>query len=431
MRIKELIVLFVLFVTINTKAQYIVPAAAQTKSILLYGGTAHIGDGTVIEKSAIGIVNGKISFVKDLSKDAVDKAGFQEVIDITGKHVYPGIIAANATLGLTEVGAVRATHDLSEVGGMNPNARALIAYNTDSKIIPTVRSNGILITQATPRDGIISGTSSIMELDGWNWQDAVFKADDGIHMNWPHWRADPGAAEKNKEYEKQLESLKKFFADSKAYFEAGTSIQEKDLKLEAMRGLFDGTKTLYIHSNLSKEITESVTFSKQMGVKKIVLAGGKDSWMITDFLKENNVSVVLCRLHELPERSDDDIDMVYKTPSLLQKAGVLFCLNYECGMEAMGMRNLPFVAGTAAAYGLTKEEALSAITLNTAKILGIDNRLGSLFAGKDATLFISTGDALDMRTNNVVLAYIRGKKIDLNTEQKMLYEVYKGKYGIK
>ena len=153
--------------------------------------------------------------------------------------------------------------------------------------------------------------------------------------------------------------------------------------------------------------------------------------MITDFLKENNIPVVLCRLHALPGRSDDDVDMVYKTPALLKKAGILFCLNYECGMEAMGMRNLPFVAGTAAAYGLTKEEALSAITLNTAKILGIDNRLGSLFAGKDATLFISTGDALDMRTNNVVLAYIRGKKIDLNTEQKMLYEVYKGKYGIK
>lgn len=411
---------------------------AQSPSLLLMGGSAHIGTDSVIENSVIGIKEGKIVLVANAST-AYNKAEYAEIITVTGKHIYPGIIAPNSTLGLTEMEAVRATNDFREVGSVLPNIRSLIAYNTDSKLIPTVRSNGILMAQITPRGGLISGTSSILMLDGWNWEDAVYKVDDGIHINWPRMQTrkfvdednvETGPYEKNKEYVKQTTELKKTFAEAKAYNESEAN-EEKNLRMEAMRGVFNGSQAVFIHADYVKEIIEAVYFAKQYNLKRVAIVGGKDSWMVTDLLRENTIAVMVSRVHDLPQRAEDDVDLPYKLPYLLQKAGVLFCLNNEGDMEAMGARNLPFMAGTAAAYGLTKGQALRAITLNTAKILGIDKTTGSIEVGKDATLFISTGDALDMRTNNVEKAWIRGVSIDLNNEQKALYEKYKSKYGIK
>lgn len=412
--------------------------SAQTKSILLIGGTAHLGTDSIIQNSVIGIKDGKFSLVTGAST-SYNKTEYAEIISITGKHVYPGIIAPNSTLGLTEIEAVRATNDFREVGSVLPNIRSLIAYNTDSKVIPTVRSNGILMAQITPRGGLVSGSSSIVMLDGWNWEDAVYKADDGIHINWPRMQtrklldesnAEAGPYEKNKEYIKQSAELKKLLAEAKVYNE--TLVQEeKNLRLASMKGIFDGSLAVFIHADYVKEIIEAVYFSKQHALKRVAIVGGKDSWMVTDLLRENNISVMVSRVHDLPQHAEDDVDQPYKLPYLLQKAGVLFCLNNEGAMETMGARNLPFMAGTAAAYGLTKEQALSSITLNTAKILGIDKTVGSIEVDKDATLFISTGDALDMRTNNVERAWIKGITIDLNNDQKALYEKYKNKYNIK
>lgn len=413
-----------------------VPAKPQTKSILLMNGTAHIGNGQVIENSVIGFKDGKITLVGDAQTVRLEQNAYDTVINCSGKHIYPGFFAPNSTLGLVEVEAVRATRDMNDVGILNPNVRSVIAYNADSKIIPTVRSNGVLYTQAVPRGGLITGTSSVMELDGWNWEDAVYRMDDGVHMNWPalfrrswSWETGLGDAEKNKHYESQASMLKKFFEDAKAYIETGKP-EEKNLRFEAMRGVIDGTQNLYIRANYVKDITESISFARQMGIKKIVLVGGKDSWMVTDILKEYNIPVMVSRLHDLPDKPEDDVDQPFKLPYLLHKAGVLFCLQNEGDMEAMHSRNIPFLAGTAAAYGLTKEEAVMAVTLNPAKILGIDDRTGSLETGKDATLFISTGDALDMRTNNVEQAYIQGRQLDLADDQKVLYEKYKKKYGM-
>lgn len=416
-----------------------ITATAQPESILLMNGIAHLGTDSIIQNSAIGIKNGKIILVADASLVKIDKTAYDKIINVQEKHVYPGIIAPNSTLGLTEMEAVRASNDFREVGAILPDVRSLIAYNTDSKIIPTVRSNGILLAQITPRGGLISGTSSILILDGWNWEDAAYKIDDGIHINWPRIQTrkfldeeniHPGPYEKNTGYIKQVNELKKLFADAKAYHSSDLR-EEKNLRFEAIKGGLNGTKTVFIHSNNVKEITEAVNFAKQNALKKVVIVGGKDSWMITDLLRENNIAIIVSRVHDLPEHPEDDIDLPYKLPALLQKAGVLFCLNNEGDMEAMGTRNLPFMAGTAAAYGLTKEQALKAITLNTAKILGIDKTTGSIEVGKDANLFISTGDALDMRTNNVEIAYLKGISIDLNTDQKKLYEKYKNKYGLK
>lgn len=423
-------IIFILSVFIGT-------TAIAQKSIVVINVTAHIGNDSVISNAIVGIKDGKIVEVLDASKAKVELGNYSEKIDGKGMHLYPAIIAPNSTLGLTEIDAVRATKDFNETGTVLPNVRSQIAYNTDSKIIPTVRTNGVLLAQVTPRGGIISGTSSIMMLDGWNWEDATYKADDGIHINWPRlqtrsWNENDftfGATEKNKEYSKQVDELKKLFADAKAYNENQST--EKNLRFEAMKGVFDGSQNIYIHANNVKEITEAVYFAKQFEIKKTVIIGGKDSWMITDLLKENNIAVIINRVHDLPDYAEDDVDLPFKLPSLLQKAGVLYCLNNEGDMEAMGTRNLPFMAGTAAAYGLTKEQALKAITINTAKILGIDKTTGSIEVGKDANFFISLGDALDMKTNNVQYAFIKGKLIDLNNEQKELYEKYKKKYGIK
>ncbi len=423
-------IIFILSVFIGT-------TAIAQKSIVIINVTAHIGNDSVISNAIVGIKEGKIVEVLDASKAKVELGNYSEKIDGKGMHLYPAIIAPNSTLGLTEIDAVRATKDFNETGTVLPNVRSQIAYNTDSKIIPTVRTNGVLLAQVTPRGGIISGTSSIMMLDGWNWEDATYKADDGIHINWPRlqtrsWNENDftfGATEKNKEYSKQVDELKKLFADAKAYNENQNT--EKNLRFEAMKGVFDGSQNIYIHANNVKEITEAVYFAKQFEIKKTVIIGGKDSWMITDLLKENNIAVIINRVHDLPDYAEDDVDLPFKLPSLLQKAGVLYCLNNEGDMEAMGTRNLPFMAGTAAAYGLTKEQALKAVTINTAKILGIDKTTGSVEVGKDANFFISLGDALDMKTNNVQYAFIKGKLIDLNNEQKELYEKYKKKYGIK
>jgi imidazolonepropionase-like amidohydrolase len=430
---KRYFLIATLIIASTAFAQQPVPAKKQSKSILLMNGTAHLGNGKVIENSVVGFKDGKITLVGDAQTVRIDKSAWDTTINCFGKHVYPGFIAANNTLGLTDIEAVRSSNDFRDVGGYNPHIRSQIAFNTDSKINPTVRTNGVLTTQVCPRGGRISGTSSIMWLEGWNWTDATMHADDGVHMNWPalftrSWTEEgPTPYEKSKLYEAQRQEMEKFFAESRAYHE-NTAAVERNVRFEAMRGVFSGAQNLYIHADFVKEITEAVAFSKKFAIPHMVIVGGVDSWKCTDILKQNNIPVMLARVHSLPARSDDDVDQPYKTPFMLQQAGVLFCLQNEGDMEAMNARNLPFLAGTTVAYGLTKEQAIAG---NCAKILRIDGQMGTLEPGKDATLFISEGDALDMKTNKVTWAFVQGKTISLWNEQQELYERYEKKYGLE
>ncbi|MFN8712314.1 MAG: amidohydrolase family protein [Bacteroidota bacterium] len=425
-----------LLISVSSAAQKPVPAPPQKKSILLMNATAHIGNGTVIDNSVIGLRNGKIELVGDARTVRIDRTAWDTIISCAGKHLYPGFIAPNSTLGLVEVEAVRSTNDQYEVGVFNPHVRSQIAWNTDSKVIPTVRTNGILLSQVTPRGGRISGTSSIMHLDGWNWEDATNKADDGIHVNWPsyisyNWGEEgPEGYAVSKRYLDQRHELERFFTESKVYCSV-PSQPEKNLRFEAMRGVFNGSKAVYIHADYVKEITEAIAFAKKFELKRMVIVGGTDSWMCAGQLKAAGISVMLSRVHSLPENDGDDVNQPYKTPAQLQKAGVLFCLQNAGDQEAHGTRNLPFLAGTAAAWGLSKEEALMSITLNAAKILGIEATNGSLEPGKDATLFLSDGDALDMRSNNIRAAWIQGRRLDLRNEQTEMAEKYQDKYGLK
>ena len=397
---------------------------------LYIGGTAHIGNGVRIENAAISVIDGKFDIVADASRIKLNPDAFDTIIRLYGKHIYPSFIVPNTTLGITEIDAVRASRDFKEVGNINPNVRSLVAYNTDSKISTTIRTNGVLLAQVTPRGGIISGQSSVFYLDGKNWEDAVCRADDGIHINWPSsfqtsgWWAEPGETKKNKKYNNKIQEIKILFERSRAYFE---SHKIMDLRMESMKGLFDGSKTLYIHANYAKDIRNAINMALEFGVKNCVLVGGEDAESVLDILIENNIPVILNRIHRLPDMQDAPIDKPFTQPKQLKEAGVLFCFSYEGDMEAMGARNIPFTAGTAVAYGLSYEDAISSLSLNTAKILGIAKNIGSIETGKEATFFISTGDALDMRTNNIEHAFIKGKAIDLNNHQKELFEKYKNK----
>ncbi len=426
-------ILSALFCTLThaVNAQNPPPASPQSKSILIASATAHIGNGKVIENSVIGFKDGKITLVADATLIKLQKGAYDTIINASGKHVYPGLIALNTNLGLSEIELVRATRDFNETGKLNPSARSIIAYNTDSKVIPTVRCNGVLLAQIVPQGGLISGQSSVVELDGWNWEDAAYKTDAGIHLNWPNMNTnkmmkEPTEEEQKKNIEKDLADLKKLFDDARSYFLSGKT-DEKNLHLEAMKGIFDGTKKLFIHANNIKQIVAAVNFCKEYKMS-FVLVGGDDAWRVTGLLAENKIPVVIGRTHALPHRQDEDVDIAFKLPFLLHKAGILFCNSVEGFWQ---VRNLSYNTGTDVAYGLTKEEALAAITLSPARILGIDSTVGSLEEGKDATLFASDGDILDMRTSEVSMAFIRGKEINLDNVQSQLYRKYAEKFQLK
>jgi imidazolonepropionase-like amidohydrolase len=432
---KTYIILFVLLGLFSyTNAQQI-PGNKQTKSILILNGFAHLGNGKVIENSAIGFKDGKITLVADAKTAKLSTGAFDITIDATGKQVYPGFIAPNSTLGLVEVDAVKSSDDTGEIGDMNPHIRSIIAYTADSKVIESVRPNGILTAQITPREGTISGTSSIVQLDAWNWKDGLIKENDGIHLNFPPtmkrsgWWAEPGAIETNKDYSKKIDEINLFLANSKAYLATNQNV--RNLIFEAMKGIFDGSQTLFIHADEEKQIIDAIQLAKQFGIKNIVIVGGYQAYKTADLLKENNIGVLLRNAHEMPESDDQDIDLPYKMAQILTNKGILVGLENSGGMERMQTRNLPFLAGTCAAYGLDKEPALQLITSNTAKILGIDKQCGTLELGKEATLFISEGDALDMRTNKLTHAYIQGRMLNLETHQTQLYSKFKEKYNQK
>ena len=423
---------FLLCTTIISAQQ--TPAPKQEKTICILGATAHIGNGEVINNSLIVLKDGKIELVADATVSKIDTSNM-EIVEASGKHVYPGFIVPNSTLGLGEIDSVRATQDNDEVGSMNPHIRSLIAYNTESKVVESMRPNGVLIGQITPQGGRISGASSIVQFDAWNWEDAALKADDGIHLNWPNpytrgrwWLGEPSHLKANEKYATQIEEISNYFTQSKAY-ENGNK-QPKHLPFEALQGVINETKKLYIHVNNAKGITDAVDFAKKNNLKQVVIVGGYEAYKVTDVLKQNNIPVILKRVHSRPTSDDEDYDLPFKMAKTLVDSGILVALEVNGGrMERMNSRNLPFYAGTCAAYGLDKEEALKLITSNTAKILGIDSFCGTLEAGKDATLFISEGDALDMRTNKITDAYIDGRKISLETHQTKLWKRYSNKYN--
>ena len=393
--------------------------------------TVHTGTGEVIENGAVGVKNGLIIYAGKAEK--APSGEYDQVKDWEGKHLYPGLIAMNTTLGLNEIFAVRATHDYREVGSMKPNVRSIIAYNAESRITETVLANGVLLAQVCPRGGRIKGSSSVVKLEGWNWEDAVYEMDEGIHMDWPRLfkrkgeRSDPIAFEPDEDYLDEMIRLKNYFREAQAYSKKEYHL-EVNPAYEAMRGVFSGEKRLYITADFIKEIREIIAFKRNFSLEKVSIVGGYDSWLAADLLRENDISVLVRRVNSLPRFSEDAIDASFTLPAKLAEEEVQFAFQMAGSMETMQNRNLPFNIGSAIGYGLDREKALKAATLDAAKILGIEETTGSIEIGKEANIVISDGDIFDMRTSIIRLAMIKGREVDLETKQDRLYEKYESKY---
>ncbi len=431
---RNFIILLLLSFVLHAKAQDDVYPAGEYKGLLfITNGTVHVGNGQVLEKATIEVNNGKIVRVATGIPIPLDDV---KVFDAEGKHVYPGLILPQSDLGLKEIAAgVRGSNDYRELGDMNPNIRSVVAYNAASMMINILKTNGVLLANVVPQGGSISGTSSVVQLDAWNYEDAAYSADGAMHIHIPAFSAPRSRffvqAGPQVDYVKQalekVEEIKDFFRQGKAY------LQQKEhaavnLKFEALRGLFDKKQSLFVHADQVKQMLVGIELAKEFGFRTVIV-GASESWKIAPMLKENNIGVILNAEHRLPGTEDEDIDQPFKTPAVLQQAGVLFAMNDDATNTRY--RNLAFNAGTAAAYGLTKEQALSAITLNAAQLLGIADRTGSLEAGKDANIVVSEGDILDMRTSVITHAFIQGRHVSLENKQTQLNERYLKKYGIK
>ena len=406
------------------------PAANQAATILIQGATLHIGDGNIIENAMIGIANGKII---EIGETGSQQNSYKTTINADGQHVYPGFIAANSTVGMVEIDAIRPTNDLNEIGTFLPNIRTIIAYNAESKVVESLRPNGILTAQIVPTRGCIAGSSTIVQLDAWNWEDAGIKVDEGMHIYWPrtYRRGNRAKGEDplvydQKNYTKRTAELDQYLAEAKTYDPNAT---KEHLPHAALKGTFNGSQKVYLHAKEKRQILDGISLLKRHGIDNIVLVGGDDAYLITSFLKENDIPVIVSRPHRLPSTEDEDVKLPFKMAKILLDAGLTITIDVSGRMERMNTRNLPFYAGSFAAYGVDKEKAVEMITLSAAKILGVDEQLGSLTVGKDATLFIAKGDALDMRTNQLSYAFIQGRALSLETHQTKLWKRYMEKFS--
>ena len=432
---KKFLILFLVLLNVKLFAQVPEPVNDQTKPVLIYNAFIHIGDGNTIQNGFVSFDNGKITDVssEDLDLESGTYNNFLK-INANGSHLYPGLILPNSKVGLEDISAVRATVDHTEVGELNSNIRSLIAFNTDSEVISTFRYNGILLSQVVPDGSFVTGNSSIMMMEGWNWEDAAYKIDDGMHVKWPRKTYPPSrwsgqtSFRDNPNYKSSVDMINKFLIDSRSYFNLNDDEnKEVNLKLEAMVDVFNGKKKIYLHVGSREQIIESVQMFQKHGINDLVLVGANDALYAIDFILENDLPVLLNNLHRVPSRNHEDVDLPYKLPYLLQKEGVLVGLTASGSLHSQ--RNLPFLAGTAAGYGLGKEEALKLITSNNAKILGIDNVTGTIKVGKDANIIISKGDILDMKSSVIEYAFITGRKVNLDGKQQILYDRFKRKYS--
>ena len=419
-------------------ATNLVPAARQTKPVLLTGGTIVTVSGATLDRADVLLVDGKIAQV---AAKITAPAG-AEVIDVKGKRVYPGLIDAQTLLGLVEISGARQTVDSAEIGAINPNARTQTALNPDSELIPVARANGVLTALAVPAEkasgapkgNLIAGTSTLIRLDGWTWEDLTLRAPVGMHVYWPAMRLSRDAKNaksltaQQKEIDGEVRTLDDAFTLARAYAQAkaaGRAGLDTDLRWEAMLPAVKGELRVFIHAEEQKQIRAALAFAKKHELK-IVIVGGLDAWRVADELKAAGVPVIVGGTQRLPLRRDDDYEAAYANPARLHAAGVAFCIaGGQDGPRDIGNeRNVPYYAARAAAHGLPREVALRSVTLGAAEVLGVAGELGSIEVGKRATLIVTDGDPLEIPTQ-VERAFIDGAAVDLRSRHTQLYEKYR------
>jgi imidazolonepropionase-like amidohydrolase len=410
------------------------PPALSAAPLALTGATVHTVSGPDLPGATVVVEDGKIVAVGA----GVDVPAGAERVDLTGLHLYPGMIAPQTALGLVEIGSVRGTRDVSEVGNVNPNARAKVAINADSELIPVTRANGVLVAHTATLGSGISGTSVVWKLDGWNWEEMTVREPAGLHVTWPSMTVSTGGyqqrseEEQKKEREKALEDIRRAFADARAYAKArgamprGGPHHDLDVRWEAMGPALERRIPVFVAADEFRQIETALDFARDESLD-VVIVGGRDAWRLADRLAAMRVPVVLQNTLELPRRSWEPYDAPFTVAARLHEAGVPFCFGAGSGQgDAPNTRNLPYHAAMAAAYGLPREEALKGVTLHTAHILGVEDRLGSIEPGKDATFFVSDGDPLEIRSH-VVGAWIEGRPVDLETRHTRLYDRYRNR----
>ena len=408
-----------------------VPGAPQDKPIALVGGTIHPVSGPAIRGGTLLFNQGRIIRIgKDLPIPSNS-----EIINIQGKHVYPSLFDSMTNTGLVEVKAVRASVDEAETGTINPNVKAQVAVNPDSELIPVTRSNGVLLTLTAPRGGTLSGQAAVIQLDGWTWENMTLKAGVGMILNWPNmaavsdWWVEKSAKQQIELREKTLKTLRETFAHAQAYREArdaGLENQPRDARWESMLPVLSGQQPIIIHANEIQQIQAAVAFANERRLK-MILFGGYDAPRCAALLKQHDIPVIVGGVYRLPRKRHDPYDDAFTLPKRLQDTGIKFCISSYGRFGAANVRNLPYHAAMAAAFGLTEEEAVRAITLSPAEILGVDDRVGSLQPGKDATLIITSDNPLET-TSQVEIAFVQGRRVALNDRHKRLWRKYQQKY---
>ena len=415
----------------------LVPGPKQTKPVLLKGATVVTVSGPTRPSADVLLANGKIA---QIAPSIAAPAG-AEVIEAKGRFVYPGLIAAQTVLGLVEVAGARQTVDTAETGSINPNARTQTAINPDSELIPVARANGVLTALTVPADraagatkrNLLAGTSTLIRLDGWTWEDLTLHAGVGMHVYWPALRINTEGRGKaggasSKPGEAQMRELDEAFNLARSYARAkaaGGAGLETDLRWEAMLPVLRGEMRVFVHADEQKQIRAALAFAKKHEVK-IVVVGGLDAWRVADELKAADVPVIVGGTQRLPLRRDDDYEAAYANPARLHAAGVKFCIagGIEGPRDVGNERNLAYYAARAAAHGLPREEALRSVTLGAAEVLGVQAELGSLEVGKRATLIVTSGDPLEISTQ-IEMAFIDGAPVDLRSRHTQLYEKYR------
>jgi imidazolonepropionase-like amidohydrolase len=405
------------------------PAPRQQRPIALVGGTIHTITNGVIENGTIVFDGGRITAVG--ANVAVPQDA--ERVDVAGRHIYPGLVDGYSNMGLFEIGGFDVTIDVNELGDFNPNARAHVAFNPDTRHLGVARSNGVLVTVSSPAGGLIAGMSAAMMLDGWTWEEMALRPEAGLMINWPAAAAGGGfgaatvAAQRGGRspealYDERIRQLSDFFADARAYRTARAAAPDRhptDVRFEAMLPVLDGRVPVVILANELRQIQDAVTWAGEEGLR-MVLLGGRDAGFVAPLLAQRQVPVLVMSVLAAPGRAWEPYDASYSLPAELHRAGVRVGIT---GTAAAQYANrLPYEAGATIAFGMPADEALRAVTLNPASFLGFDDRVGSLEVGKDATLLITTGSPLEYATV-VEQAYVEGRRLDMEDAHRRLHRM--------
>ena len=397
--------------------------AGQPERIALTGATIYTMDpergGEPIQNGTILIENGIITAMGEDVEIPEDTL----VEDLNGQQIYPGLIDAFSRMGIFEIGAVPMSHDIDEQGDVNPNVKPERVVNPDSRHIPVARSAGVLTSVVTPDGGIIAGQPGAVRMDGWTWEQMTLQSGLGLLVNWPSPR---------RNYSEDVRELQNVFEDARAYhtakkaFEAGQADRiDLDSRWEAMLPLFegDGELPLIVDAQEVRQIQDAVTWASNEEFP-IVIMGGRDAHMITGFLKEMEVPVIITQVLTSPSRNWEAYDARYSLPAKLYNGGVMFAIAGDASPE--NSNRLPYEAGASIAFGLPADEALKSLTIYPAQILGLDDHVGMLKEGMEATLMITDGSPVEYATR-VHQTYIRGAKSDMMDNHRKLYERYRKK----